>query len=330
MKPNITKTKLTLNLNEIKYLGVWLDPEIHILRNKEKSENTFKQLQYIFRSSQVSNGLKIILFKSIILSQLLYGLEIFNFNLKQIADLDVHINNLLVQTFRINKYTPVRIYRIEIKIPHIELTINRRKFNLKQKLKMLGLEKLANSIQITGTVSETIDWNSETIKKIDEQIWKSTLSQLEMDQKTKTRFYYNIIKLQNPEYKVQKYFNWKSSSIILKLRSSTNCFRRYSYVLDKKDKSQLCPICQKEDEDLDHVIWRCPVYQIFRDNLKENIQSMKVTEFQKIIDQESTLQILAQVNTKRIYKILIKFMKDVLMIRSQETSKKDTLAENNN
>ena len=137
MKPNKKKCKKTKKLEEIKYLGVWLDSGIHLMKNKEKAESSFKKLGYLMKSSNISNGLRIVLFKSIILSQLLYGFEIFQYQKKQIQLLNVYINSCLTTIFRINRHTPVGIYRIESKIPDIQIIINRRKYNLKMKLYIL-------------------------------------------------------------------------------------------------------------------------------------------------------------------------------------------------
>jgi len=147
MKPNIEKTKITKNIDEIKYLGVWLNPLVHLTKNRFKAETSFKQLGYILKSGKISNGLRIILFKSIILSQLLYGIEIFNYPQTQMSKLNIYINDFLTQIFKINRSTPTQIYRIEAKIPDIRIIINRRKYNLKMQLTELGLKRLIESIQ---------------------------------------------------------------------------------------------------------------------------------------------------------------------------------------
>ncbi len=78
--PNDNKTLKEINLSKIKYLGIWLDKKKHLEYNSEKAKKTFNNHKYIFLNSRISNGLKLLLFKTIILSQQSYGLEIFDYS----------------------------------------------------------------------------------------------------------------------------------------------------------------------------------------------------------------------------------------------------------
>ncbi|KAJ3431794.1 hypothetical protein M0812_20715 [Anaeramoeba flamelloides] len=92
MNPNTEKTHKSKTLSKIKYLGICLEKEKHFKKNFEKVKDSFKTIKKIFSQQKLANGVKLQMFKSICISQLFYGLVIFNFNQKDFASVDVWIN----------------------------------------------------------------------------------------------------------------------------------------------------------------------------------------------------------------------------------------------
>ncbi|KAJ3443103.1 integrase protein-related [Anaeramoeba flamelloides] len=91
MNPNDDKTKKNLIPKEKLYLGIWLDKKTHLKFNFEKVNNNFEKILHIFKERNFSNGLKIQFFKAVLHSQLLYGLEIFDFTESDFKKIDLDI-----------------------------------------------------------------------------------------------------------------------------------------------------------------------------------------------------------------------------------------------
>ncbi|KAJ3425278.1 hypothetical protein M0812_27713 [Anaeramoeba flamelloides] len=117
----------------------------------------------------------------------------------------------------------------------------------------------------------------------------------------------------------------KRSTSILKLRNFTNYLNRYSYVYDKnKIKTKSCNLCKKYhnteiDEDIDHFLWNCPVYEKNRKIwIKELIQinNNNKNNIKDIIQNKDSLFILSLVNDKENYDSLLKFLNKNLEIRA--------------
>ncbi len=149
MNPNTAKTLKSTNLSEIKYLGIWLEKNIHLKKNFEKVKFNFKKIKFIFDQKKLSNGVKIQMFKSICLSQLFYGLEIFDYNQKDFHSIDVWINKKITNFFKINIHSPRIIYKTEAKIDLTRISIYRRKYKLKNKLDYLGFQNLTNELKFS-------------------------------------------------------------------------------------------------------------------------------------------------------------------------------------
>ncbi|KAJ3437489.1 hypothetical protein M0812_16652 [Anaeramoeba flamelloides] len=109
-KPNIKK-----ELKDIFYLGIWLEKNTHLEYNFKKVEKSLETLNRLFQQNKLNNGVKITSFKALILSQLYYGLEIFDLKQNDFERIDRFINKSVTNFLQINIHSPRLIYRSEAK-----------------------------------------------------------------------------------------------------------------------------------------------------------------------------------------------------------------------
>ncbi|KAJ3434283.1 hypothetical protein M0812_20352 [Anaeramoeba flamelloides] len=130
-----------------------------------------KQKQAFFNvSGNFSNGLKIQFFKAVLHSQLLYGLEIFDFTESDFQKIDIWINKKIKKNLLINPHSPRLIYKTEAKIDLARITIYKRKFKLIQKLKILGFDKLINLLPFREKETENINWKARNLKELESEL----------------------------------------------------------------------------------------------------------------------------------------------------------------
>ncbi|KAJ6242729.1 hypothetical protein M0813_02577 [Anaeramoeba flamelloides] len=89
MNPNKDKTLKSNQLSEIKYLGIWLEKEKHFKRNFKKVKANFKKIKMIFSQQQLTNGVKLQMFKSIYNENINWkaeNLKLLNANLNQFRE----------------------------------------------------------------------------------------------------------------------------------------------------------------------------------------------------------------------------------------------------
>ncbi|KAJ3432716.1 hypothetical protein M0812_21659 [Anaeramoeba flamelloides] len=187
MNPNDDKTKKTLIPKEILYLGIWLDKKTHLKFNFEKVNNNFEKILHIFKEWNFSNGLKIQFFKSVLHSQLLYGLEIFDFTESDFKKIDIWINKKITESLLINPHSPRLIYKTEAKIDLARITIYKRKFKLIQKLKILGFDKLINLLPFREKETENINWKARNLKELESELEVYRINQLKNSPSWKCR-----------------------------------------------------------------------------------------------------------------------------------------------
>lgn len=177
-------------------------------------------------NNRFSNGIRIQIFKSIILSQLYYGLEIYNLGKSDYNKIDVFINKLLMEIIKINIHYAVLIYRIECKVDFSEIEILRRKWKLREKLKFLNLNELISNLQFKKFKFD-INWNQTNFQQISREIIKNKSISLSNSTNWKVQNYLKIWKIQKIQNKSQPYLNWPSSSIFLKFEKLANGLNRY-------------------------------------------------------------------------------------------------------
>ncbi|KAJ3427485.1 115 kda protein in type-1 retrotransposable element r1dm-like protein-related [Anaeramoeba flamelloides] len=178
MNPNDDKTKKTLIPKEILYLGIWLDKKNHLKFNFEKVNNNFEKILHTFKERNFSNGLTIQFFKAVLHSQLLYGLEIFDFTESDFKKIDIWINKKITESLLINPHSPRLIYKTEAKIDLARITIYKRKFKLIQKLKILGFDKLINLLLFREKEKENINWKARNLKELESELEVYRINQL--------------------------------------------------------------------------------------------------------------------------------------------------------
>ncbi|KAJ3425950.1 hypothetical protein M0812_28397 [Anaeramoeba flamelloides] len=233
----------------------------------ENNENFWKKLNKFRQTSTVLH------------SQLLYGLEIFDLTENDFKEIDIWINKKITKfLLKINPHSPRLIYKTEAKIDSVRITIYKRKYKLIQKLNFLGFKKLIKLLPFREKEVENINWKSKTLKDLELELDNYRINQLKNSPSWKVRKYLKIVTIQGNINKQQKYLKWKGSTSILKLRTFTNYLNRYSYVMNE-DKSKFCKLCKKINnldiiEDLDHFLWNCPAYEnnrkIWISELKKN------------------------------------------------------------
>ncbi|KAJ6247510.1 hypothetical protein M0813_18547 [Anaeramoeba flamelloides] len=89
MYPNKDKTLKSNQLSEIKYLGIWLEKEKHLKKNFKKVKANFKKIKMIFSQQQLTNGVKLQMFKSIYNENINWkaeNLKLLNANLNQFRE----------------------------------------------------------------------------------------------------------------------------------------------------------------------------------------------------------------------------------------------------
>ncbi|KAJ6234651.1 type-1 retrotransposable element r1dm-like protein [Anaeramoeba flamelloides] len=332
MNPNDDKTKKTLIPKEILYLGIWLDKKTHLKFNFEKVNNNFEKVLHIFKERNFSNGLKIQFFKAVLHSQLLYGLEIFDFTESDFKKIDIWINKKITESLLINPHSPRLIYKTEAKIDLARITIYKRKFKLIQKLKILGFDKLINLLPFREKETENINWKARNLKELESELEVYRINQLKNSPSWKVQNYLKIILIQGNINKQQKYLKWKGSTSILKLRNYTNYLNRYSYFMNK-NKSQFCQLCKiNKDldiiEDLDHFLWNCPAYEnnrkIWISELEKNNFSLILNNnnIYNIINKQDSISLLALVDNKTMFESIVRFLNSSLGIRANKRNSK--------
>ncbi|KAJ3449729.1 hypothetical protein M0812_05888 [Anaeramoeba flamelloides] len=250
LKVNEKKTEITQDLSSIKYLGIWLEKEKHIKMNLQKASINFSNYYYIYCNSNLSNALRIQLFKSIILPQILYGLDIYNLNNKEIKTIDIWINKKLKCILKIQHGTPTDILRMETRIEPIQFSILKRKAKFIQKISELNLKYLSHELKLPDIPNinwrysyhldkpdsskdchckndqdETIDhfiWDCPKYKK-SRSIWKAKLGELKSINRTNLfnqKDTYLIFRLMNNKeiYEISMEFFLKN----LKIRAIIN------------------------------------------------------------------------------------------------------------
>ncbi|KAJ6242070.1 hypothetical protein M0813_22842 [Anaeramoeba flamelloides] len=325
MNPNTKKTLKSNQLSKIKYLGIWLEKGKHLKKNFEKVKSNFKKIKMIFNQQNLANGVKLQMFKSICISQLFYGLVIFNLNQKDFNSIDVWINKKITKFLKINPHSPRIIYKTEAKIDQVRISIYKRRYKLKKKLEILGFGPISKILNFSKKDNENINWEIGNLKSLELNLNQFRENLIINCSGWKGQKYLKIIRYNNKINKQQKYLKWKGSTSILKLRNFTNYLNRYSYVYDKnKTKTKSYNLCKKYhnteiDEDIDHFLWNCPFYEKNRKIwIKELIQINKNNKNNiiDIIQNKDSLFILSLVNNKENYDSLLKFLNKNLEIRA--------------
>ncbi|KAJ6242280.1 hypothetical protein M0813_22722 [Anaeramoeba flamelloides] len=322
LKPNKDKTVISKDLKKIKYLGIYLDKIAHIVYNLKKSKETYNNCKQLFNNNSLNNSLKIRLFKSFILSQLTYGLEIFNYQITTINYLNSWINSCITEICKINRNTPILIYKTEFKIENMVISVNKKKFKLKNKLGNLTLPYLEKLIKFNQRINNKINWYSKDLKELKNEIYKYTSNELLNSKSWKVQNYFTIIKNQKYLFKTQKYLSYPSSSTILKFRSFTNCLNRYYYVINK-NSNKFCPLCSKYEqkeiiENIDHFLWVCPSYKKDRLMFYNKLKEINLNE---LISNQDSFKLFSLINNREIYDFTLKFLKGNLSLRATRVKK---------
>ncbi|KAJ6233657.1 RNA-directed DNA polymerase from transposon x-element-like protein-related [Anaeramoeba flamelloides] len=229
LKPNESKTIETKDPKKIIYLGIWLNPLKHLNSNKEKAQKTYQKYKYILLHKGFSRGLRIQLFKSFVLSQIDYGLEIFEYSKSQMTTLNTWINKRVKKILDVPIATPTEILQIECNIKDMNVNLNKRKVKLMEKLTTLNLDELKTEIQFQKYEFNTIDWANISSINTNYFIIQEIKNKIEKTNKKKVKIYLIIINKQNINFKAQKYLNWHQSSTIFKFRSHMTCLNRDRY-----------------------------------------------------------------------------------------------------
>ncbi|KAJ6227966.1 hypothetical protein M0813_09381 [Anaeramoeba flamelloides] len=223
-------------------------------------------------------------------SQLLYGLEIFDLTENDFKEIDTWINKKVTKfLLKINPHSPRLIYKTEAKIDSVRITIYKRKYKLIQKLNFLGFEKLIKLLPFREKESENINWKSKTLKDLELELDNYRINQLKNSPSWKVRKYLKIVTIQGNINKQQKYLKWKD--II---------------------------------EDLDHFLWNCPAYENNRKIWISELKNINISHILKnnnisnIIDRKDSITLLALVENKSIWKSLKKLLNHNLGIRANK------------
>ncbi|KAJ3444233.1 hypothetical protein M0812_10085 [Anaeramoeba flamelloides] len=282
MNPNDDKTKKTLIPKEILYLGIWLDKKTHLKFNFDKVNNNFEKILHIFKERNFSNGLKIQFFKAVLHSQLLYGLEIFDFTESDFKKIDIWINKKITESLLINPHSPRLIYKTEAKIDLARITIYKRKFKLIQKLKILGFDKLINLLPFREKETENINWKARNLKELE--------SELEV---------YRINQLKNsPSWKVQNYLK-----IIL--------IQDLDIIEDLDHFLWNCPAYENNRK-----IW---ISELEKNNFSLILNNNNIYN---IINKQDSISLLALVDNKSMFESIIRFLNSSLGIRANKRNSK--------
>ncbi|KAJ6248380.1 hypothetical protein M0813_17718 [Anaeramoeba flamelloides] len=324
MNPNTKKTLKSNQLSKIKYLGIWLEKKKHLKKNFKKVKANFQKIKMIFKQQNLANGGKLHMFKSICISQLFYGLVIFNLNQKDFKSIDVWINKKATKFLKINPHSQIIIYKTEAKIDQVRISIYKRRFKLKNKLEILDFEYISKKLKFIKKDDENINWKAENLKLLNMNLNQFRVNLIINSSGWKGQEYLKIIRYNNNINKQQKYLKWKGSTSILKLRNFTNYLNRYSYIYDKnKIKTKSCSLCIKNFnleiiDDIDHFLWDGPSDEKNRSIwIKDLIQIDKNNKnnILDIIRNKYSYFILSLVNEKDNYDSLLKFLNKNLEIR---------------
>ncbi|KAJ3424455.1 hypothetical protein M0812_29176 [Anaeramoeba flamelloides] len=167
MNPHNKKTKYKKELKDIFYLGIWLEKKTNLEYNFKKVEKSLETLNRLFQQNKLNNGVKITSFKALILSQLYYGLEIFDLKQNDFKRIDRFINKSVTNFLQINIHSPGLIYKTEVKIDLARLKVYRRKYKLIEKLDFLNLKKLKTILNFRKLENENINWHTKGLKLLD-------------------------------------------------------------------------------------------------------------------------------------------------------------------
>ncbi|KAJ3443609.1 gtpase-activating rap/ran-gap domain-like protein [Anaeramoeba flamelloides] len=187
MNPHNKKTKYKKELKDIFYLGIWLEKNTHLEYNFKKVEKSLETLNRLFQQNKLNNGVKITSFKALILSQLYYGLEIFDLKQNDFERIDRFINKTVTNFLQINIHSPRLIYKTEAKIDLARLKIYRRKYKLIEKLDFLNLKKLKTILNFRKLENENINWHTKGLKLLDLELKVFRLTELENSPKTEEK-----------------------------------------------------------------------------------------------------------------------------------------------
>ncbi|KAJ3433445.1 hypothetical protein M0812_22404 [Anaeramoeba flamelloides] len=227
------------------------------------------------------------------------------------------MNTAITEICKINRNTPILIYKTEFKIENMVISVNKKKFKFKKKLKNLSLPYLEKLIKFNQRTNNKINWNSKDLIELKKEIYKYTYNELLNSKSWKVQKYFTILRNQNSLFTTQKYLSYPSSSTILKFRTFTNCLNRYYYVINK-NSNKFCPLCLKYEqkeviENIDHFLWICPSYEnnrlIFLNKLNEK-------NLYELILNHNSLLLFSLVNNREIYDFTLKFLRGNLSIRA--------------
>ncbi|KAJ3446363.1 hypothetical protein M0812_08901 [Anaeramoeba flamelloides] len=174
LKPNKDKTVVSKDLKKIKYLGIYLDKITPIVYNLKRAKEIYNNCKQLFNNNSLNNSLKIRLFYSFIISQLTYGLEIYNYEIKTLNYFNSWINSCITEICKINRNTTIPIYKTELKIENMIISINKKKFKFKKKLGNLSFPNLEKLIKFNQRINNKINWNSKDIIELKKEIHKYT------------------------------------------------------------------------------------------------------------------------------------------------------------
>ncbi|KAJ3427438.1 hypothetical protein M0812_27024 [Anaeramoeba flamelloides] len=188
-------------LKDIFYLGIRLEKNTDLEYNFKKVEKSLETLNRLFQQNKLNNGVKITSFKALILSQLYYGLEIFDLTRNDFERIDRFINKSVTNFLQINIHSPRLIYKTEAKIDLDRLKVYRRKYKLIEKLDFLNLKKLKTILNFRTLENENINWHIKGLKLLDLELKVFRLTELENSTSWKVQQYLKIIKQQNCNFK---------------------------------------------------------------------------------------------------------------------------------
>ncbi|KAJ6253043.1 hypothetical protein M0813_13538 [Anaeramoeba flamelloides] len=218
MNPNTKKTLKSNQLSKIKYLGIWLEKKKHLKKNFKKVKVNFKKIKMIFKQQNLANGVKLQMFKSICISQLFYGLVIFNLNQKDFNAIDVWINKKVTKFLKINPHSPRIIYKTEAKIDQVRISIYKRRFKLKNKLEILGFKHISKKLKFIKKEDENINWKTENLKLLNMNLNQFRVNLIINCSGWKGQEYLKIIRNNNNINKQQKILKMEGLDFYLKTK----------------------------------------------------------------------------------------------------------------
>ena len=214
--------------------------------------------------------------KNVILAEILYGAELTTFTKKEIEELQRAENQAYRYILDAPRYSPVCTLRGEIgatamKNRDITNKIKFAKHLLQSENKLVRqiadldyANKTTKFIKTTQKYMEEIKINKEDlliktpqqikeiVQKIDDEQWRE-----EMNGKT-TLAIYNIYKEKIKE-ESEIYDNSEESKLLFKARTNTlNLNWRSRFKRNLEEQNILCPMCQREEETLEHFLLTCP------------------------------------------------------------------------